>query len=168
MKLNFKFVTTAAFLLSTLLIAGCAGNSAPEESLPPESASPAPFSDTQMASGIQTGADAEAAAAILGVWDLDKAEAKAEDAEELQPVEVEEKRTYTFNEDGTGTVQHPDWSAAFDYAIQGEVLTLAYSDGGTLEMYQCSFTEDGALVLTRINNDGSMQPLQESFVHPAE
>jgi len=168
MKLNFKFATTAAFLLSTLLIAGCAGNTAPEESLPPESASPAPFSDTQISSGIQTGADAEAAAAILGVWELDKAEAKAEDAETPQPVEVEQTRTYTFNEDGTGMVQHPDWSAGFDYAIQGEVLTLAYQDGGSLEMYQSSFTEDGALVLTRINNDGSMQPLQETFVHPAE
>ena len=44
MKLHFAFVTTAVFLLCALLIAGCAANAAPEESLPPETASPAPFS----------------------------------------------------------------------------------------------------------------------------
>ena len=76
MKLNFKFTTTAAFLISALLFAGCAGNAAPEESMPPESVSPAPFSDTTISSGIQTGKDAEAAAALLGDWDLDKAEVR--------------------------------------------------------------------------------------------
>ena len=64
MKLNHKFTTTAAFLLSAMLFAGCAGNAAPEESMPPESASPAPCSDTEISSGIQTGQGAEAAAAL--------------------------------------------------------------------------------------------------------
>ena len=83
MKLNHKFTTTAAFLLSAMLFAGCAGNAAPEESMPPESASPAPFSDTEISSGIQTGQGAEAAAALLGDWTLDKVEIKDEDAEEF-------------------------------------------------------------------------------------
>ena len=166
MKLNHKFVTTAAFLLSTLLIAGCAGNAQPEESMPPESATPAPFSDSQISSGIQTGADAEAAAALLGDWTLDKAEAVPEGGETPQPVETELTRTYTFRDDGTGTVQYPDWSADFDYAVQGEVLTLV-TEGG-LEMYQLAFDADGNLVLTRLNNDGSLQPLHETFAHPAE
>lgn len=166
MKLNFKFTTTAAFLLSTLLIAGCAGNTAPEESMPPESISPAPFSDTNVSSGIQTGAEAEAAAALLGTWDLDKAEVKSDDGKDPTPAEVENTRTYVFNEDGTGLVQYPEWSDTFEYAIQGEYLTLAMNDQGTLEMYQATFSEEGALLLIRINNDGSMQPLQEYFLHP--
>ncbi len=168
MKLNFKFTTTAAFLLSALLFAGCAGNAAPEESMPPESASPAPFSETDISSGIQTGKDAEAAAALIGSWTLDKAEVKAEDAEDFTPAEVENTRTYVFNEDGTGSVQYPDWSDTFEYAVQGEYLTLAMNDQGTLEMYQAVFSEDGALQLVRINNDGSMQDLRETFAKPAE
>ena len=80
--------------LSALLFAGCAGNAAPEESMPPESASPAPFSDTEISSGIQTGKDAEAAAAVLGTWSLDKAEVKEEDAEEFKPAEVENIADY--------------------------------------------------------------------------
>ena len=166
MKLNHKFTTTAAFLLSAMLIAGCAGNAAPEESMPPESASPAPFSNTEISSGIQTGKDAEAAAALIGTWSLDKAEIKEEDKEELTPAEVENTRTYVFNEDGTGSVQYADWTDTFEYAIQGEVLTLAMDTQGTLEMYQATFNEDGALQLVRINNDGSLQNLRESFVKP--
>ena len=166
MKLNHKFSTTAAFLLSAMLFAGCAGNAAPAESMPPESASPAPFSDTEISSGIQTGQDAEAAAAVLGTWSFDKAEIKEEDAEEFKPAEVENTRTYVFNEDGTGSVQYADWSDTFDYAIQGEVLTLAMDTQGTLEMYQATFNEDGALQLVRINNDGSMQDLRETFTQP--
>ena len=167
MKLNFKFTTTAAFLLSTLLIAGCAGNTAPEESLPPESASPAPFSDTSISSGIQTGAQAEAAAALLGDWELDKAETTPEGEESPQPVEVENARTYTFREDGTGSVQYPDGAVGFEYAVQGTYLTLVMDDGG-LEMYWAAYDGDGALLLTRMNNDGSMQPLVEHFTHPEE
>jgi hypothetical protein len=166
MKLNHKFSTTAAFLLSAMLFAGCAGNAAPEESMPPESASPAPFSDSDISSGIQTGDAAEAAAALLGTWELDKAEVKVEDKEELAPAEVENTRTYIFNEDGTGSVQYPDWSDTFEYAIQGEYLTLAMDGQGTLEMYQTSFDENGALLIVRINNDGSLQDLRETFVHP--
>ena len=166
MKLNHKFTTTAAFLLSAMLIAGCAGNAAPEESMPPESASPAPFSNTEISSGIQTGKDAEAAAALIGTWALDKAEIKEEDKDELTPAEVENTRTYVFNEDGTGTVQYADWADTFEYAIQGEVLTLAMDTQGTLEMYQATFNEDGALQLVRINNAGSMQDLHETVVPP--
>ena len=166
MKLNFKFTTTAAFLLSALLFAGCAGNAAPEESMPPESASPAPFPETDISSGIQTGQDAEAAAALIGTWALDKAEIKAEDAEDFTPAEVENTRTYVFNEDGTGTVQFPEWSDTFKYALQGEVLILEMDSQGAPEMYQASFNEEGALLLVRINNDGSMQDLRESFVKP--
>ena len=110
--------------------------------------------------------DAEAAAAVLGTWSLDKAEIKEEDAEDYKPAEVENTRTYVFNEDGTGSVQYADWSDTFDYAIQGEVLTLAMDTQGTLEMYQATFNEDGALQLVRINNDGSMQDLRETFVTP--
>ena len=166
MKLNHKFSTNAAFLLSALLFAGCAGNAAPEESMPPESASPAPFSDTEISSGIQTGKDAEAAAAVIGTWSLDKAEIKEADAEDFKPAEVENTRTYVFNEDGTGSVQYAEWSDTFDYAIQGEVLTLAMDGQGSLEMYQATFSEDGALQLVRINNDGSMQDQRETFVQP--
>ena len=166
MNLNHKFSTTAAFLLSALLFAGCAGNAAPEESMPPESASPAPFSDKEISSGIQTGKDAEAAAAVIGTWSLDKAEIKEADAEDFKPAEVENTRTYVFNEDGTGSVQYAEWSDTFDYAIQGEVLTLAMDGQGSLEMYQATFSEDGALQLVRINHDGSMQDLRETFVNP--
>ena len=168
MKLNSKIATTAAFLLGALLIAGCTGNAAPEESAPPETASPAPFSDTQISSGIQTGEAAEAGAAILGVWELDKAEMQSLDSETPAPVEVESTRTYTFREDGTGTVQFPEWSAEFEYAVQGNYLTIALDNAGTLEMYQFSFDEEGALLLTRLNNDGSLQELHETFLHPAE
>lgn len=119
MKLNFKFTTTAAFLLSTLLFAGCAGNTAPEESLPPESESPAPFSDSQISSGIQTGTAGEAAAALLGKWELDKAEIKSAEEDGFAPAEVENTRAYLFSDDGTGKVLFPDWTAAFDYAVQG-------------------------------------------------
>lgn len=168
MKLNSKFTTTAAFLLSALLFAGCAANGAPEESMPPESASPAPFSDSDISSGIQTGADAEAVAALLGDWEIDKAELKAEGEDEYAPAEVENYRAYTFHEDGTGLVQYPEWSDTFDYAIQGELLTLELKTGGTLEMYQASFGEDGSLILVRMNNDGSVQDLRETFVHPVE
>ena len=41
-------------------------------------------------------------------------------------------------------------------------------DAGALEMYQTAFDEDGALQLVRINNDGSMQNLRETFAKPAE
>ena len=168
MKLNFKFTTTAAFLISALLFAGCAGNAAPEESIPPETASPAPFSESDISSGIQTGADAEAASALLGVWELDKAEIKSEEKEgEYVPADVENTRTYTFNDDGTGTMKTPEWTAVFDYAVQGEYITFVL-DYGALEMYQATFTEDGALVLVRINNDGTLQDLRETFVQPGQ
>ena len=168
MKLNFKLTTPAVFLLCALLIAGCTGKAAPEESMPPETASPAPFSDSQISSGIQTGEAAEAGTAILGVWELDKAELQSPDVETPAPVEVESVRTYTFREDGTGTVQYPEWSADFEYAVQGNYLTVALDNAGTLEMYRFSLDEEGALLLTRLNNDGSLQELRESFVQPAE
>ena len=164
MKLNFKFTTTAAFLISALLFAGCAGNAAPEESMPPESASPAPFSETDISSGLQPGQDAEAPEALLGTWTLDKAEVKGEEADEFTPAEVESSPTYVFNQDGTGSVQYADWSDTFKFALQGEVLMLAMDSQGVPEMYQATFSEDGALQLVRINNDGSMQDLRESFV----
>lgn len=41
-------------------------------------------------------------------------------------------------------------------------------EDGSLQMYQASFDEDGALILTRLNNDGSLQDLRESFIHPEE
>ena len=167
MKLNHKFTTTAAFLLSAMLFAGCAGNAAPEESMPPESASPAPFSDTEISSGIQTGQGAEAAAALLGDWTLDKVEIKDEDAEEFKPAEVEITRTYTFREDGTGEVRFEEGPQSFEYSVQGDVLMLAM-DAGALEMYQTGFDEEGALQLVRINNDGSLQNLRETFAKPAE
>ena len=167
MKLNSKFVTTAAFLLSALLIAGCAANAAPEESMPPESATPAPFSDSQISSGIQTGADAESAAGLLGVWEVDKAVMIPEEEEKpAEPVDVENARIYTFSEDGTGTVQYPESTDTFEYAVQGSYLTLALDNAGTLEMYQTDFGEDGELILTRLNNDGTLQNLREIFIHP--
>lgn len=168
MKLNSKFATTAAFLLAALLIAGCAANAAPEESLPPESATPAPFSDSQISSGIQTGADAESAAGLLGVWELDKAVMAPEGEGPAEPVDVENARIYTFNEDGTGTVQYPESTDTFEYAVQGSYITLALDGAGTLEMYQTDFGENGELILTRLNNDGSLQNLLEIFIHPAE
>ena len=79
---------------------------------------------------------------------------------------MENTRTYVFNEDGTGTVQFPEWSDTFKYALQGEVLILEMDSQGAPEMYQASFDEEGALLLVRINNDGSMQDLRESFVKP--
>ena len=142
MKLNHKFTTTAAFLLSALLFAGCAGNAAPEESMPPESASPAPFSDTDISSGIQTG----------------------KDAEDYKPAEVEITRTYVFREDGTGEVRFEEGPQSFEYSVQGDVLMLAM-DAGALELYRTAFDEDGALQLVRINNDGSLQDLRETFAH---
>ena len=63
-------------------------------------------------------------------------------------------------------MQFPDWSANFEYAVQGEYLTLAMEGSGGLEMYQSAFDENGALILIRLNNDGSLQPLREYFVHP--
>lgn len=162
MKLNYKFVITAAFLLSTLLIAGCASNSAPVESTPPET-TPAPFSDSNVTTGIQTGTDIEA---LIGTWTLDKTESTSVDAE-AAPVETEETRVYVFDADGTGSVTAAETTVKFEYAMQGNLLTFV-TDAGAVEMYQTAFNEDGALLLTRINNDGTQQELVEYFVQPEE
>lgn len=161
MKLNYKFVITALFLLCALLIAGCSSNDAPQESVPPE-ATPAPFADSDVTAGIQSGTAIDA---LLGVWNLDKTESTAADAEEAAPVETEATRTYEFKDDGTGSVTSADATVTFDYAMQGNMLTFV-TEAGAVEMYQTSFNEDGALLLTRINNDGTAQEIVEYFVHP--
>lgn len=161
MKFNYKFVITAVFLLCTLLIAGCGSNSAPVESTPPETTA-APFSDSNVTSGIQSGTDVEA---LIGTWTLDKTVSTTDP--DAAAVETEETRVYVFADNGTGSVTAADTSVSFEYAMQGNVLTFV-TDAGAVEMYQTSFDEDGALLLTRINNDGTQQELVEYFVHPEE
>ena len=71
-RLNFKFVTTAGFLLSALLIAGCASQGVSEE--PAATPTPTPFSDVDTSGGIHAGENQEAYAVLVGTWDLERTE----------------------------------------------------------------------------------------------
>lgn len=155
-RLNFKFVTTAAFLVSTLLIAGCASQSVPEEAV--ATPTPTPFSDVDTSSGIHAGENQEACAAVAGTWELER----VENIEDEEPVEREETRQFCFREDGTGyAAVAGSEEQAFEFALEGDHLTIV-PENGSVEMYQCT-VEDAAMYLTRINNDGTLQELREIY-----
>lgn len=155
-RLSFKFVTTAGFLLSTLLIAGCASRSISEE--PVVTPTPTPFSDVDTSGGIRTGEDQAAYAALAGTWDQDR----VENTETEAPAENEDARQFHFRTDGTGYVVYAQGEEqTFDFALEGDHLTIV-PDNGSVEMYQCMLERD-ALYLTRINNDGSLQELREVY-----
>lgn len=153
---NFKFVTTAAFLISTLLIAGCASQSVSEE--PVATPTPTPFSDVDTSGGIHAGENREAYAVLVGTWDLER----VENTEEEAPVEREETRQFHFRENGTGSVVVAEGEAqAFEFALEGDHLTIV-PDSGAVELYQCTI-ENATMYLTRINNDGTRQELREVY-----
>lgn len=153
---NFKFVTTAAFLVSTLLIAGCASQSVSEE--PVATPTPTPFSDVDTSSGIHAGENQEAYAVLTGTWDLER----VEHTEDEEPAEREEARQFHFRENGTGyVVVAENEEQTFEFALEGDHLTIV-PDSGPVEMYQCAF-EDATMYLTRINNDGTLQELREVY-----
>lgn len=153
---NFKFVTTAAFLLSTLLIAGCASQSVSEE--PVATPTPTPFSDVDTSGGIHAGENQEAYAVLVGTWDLER----VENTEDEEPVEREETRQFHFRENGTGYVMLAKREEqAFEFALEGDHLTIV-PDSGSVEMYQCTI-ENATMYLTRINNDGTRQELREVY-----
>lgn len=155
-RLNFKFVTTAGFLISTLLIAGCASQSVSEE--PVVTPTPTPFSDVDTSGGVHAGENQEAYAALVGTWELER----VENTENEEAVEREETREFHFREDGTGyVVLAEDEQQTFEFALEGDHLTIV-PDSGSVEMYQCALDGE-ALYLTRINNDGTLQELCEVY-----
>lgn len=157
-RLSFKFVTTASFLISTLLIAGCASRSVSQE--PVATPTPTPFSDVDTAGGIRTGENQESYAALSGIWDQER----VENTETETPAENEDARQFQFRTDGTGSVVHTQGEEQpFEFALKGDYLTIVLNDG-TVEMYQC-VVEDTTLYLTRMNNDGTLQELREVYAH---
>lgn len=154
--LNFKFVTTAGFLISTMLIAGCASQSVSET--PVATPTPTPFADVDTSGGIHAGENQEAYAALVGTWDLER----VENTEDEAPAENEEARQFHFRENGTGyVVLAEDEEQTFEFALEGDHLTIV-PDSGSVEMYQCAL-EETTLYLTRINNDGTLQALREVY-----
>lgn len=157
LNFNFKFVTTAAFLLSTLLIAGCASQSVSDE--PVATPTSTPFSDVDTSGGIHAGEPQEAYAVLAGTWELERME-HTEDTDE--PAEREEARQLHFREDGTGfAVAAEGEEQAFEFALEGDHMTIV-PDSGSVEMYQCTI-ENAVMYLTRINNDGALQELREVY-----
>ena len=155
-RLNFKFVTTAGFLLSALLIAGCASQSVSEE--PSATPTPTPFSDVDTSGGIHAGENQEAYAVLVGTWDLER----TENTESEEPAESEQTRQFHFREDGTGYVVLAEGEEqTFEFALEGDHLTIVPEDGA-VELYQCTM-ENATMYLTRINNDGTLQTLREVY-----
>lgn len=154
-RFNFKFVTTACFLISTLLIAGCASRGIGEPEATP---TPTPFSDVDTSGGIHTGEDNDAYAGLVGTWEL----TRTEQSEDGEAAESENVRQFHFRADGTGyVVDASGTEQSFDFALDGEHLTIV-PDGGTVEMYNCTL-ENAMMYLTRINNDGTLQALREVY-----
>ena len=155
-RLNFKFVTTAGFLLSALLIAGCASQGVSEE--PAATPTPTPFSDVDTSGGIHAGENQEAYAVLVGTWDLER----TENTESEEPAESEQARQFHFREDGTGYVVLAEGEEqTFEFALEGDHLTIVPADGA-VELYQCTM-ENATMYLTRINNDGTLQTLREVY-----
>ena len=155
-RLNFKFVTTAGFLLSALLIAGCASQGVSEE--PAATPTPTPFSDVDTSGGIHAGENQEAYAVLVGTWDLER----TENTESEEPAESEQTRQFHFREDGTGYVVLAEGEEqTFEIALEGDHLTIVPEDGA-VELYQCTM-ENATMYLTRINNDGTLQTLREVY-----
>lgn len=154
--LNFKFVTTAAFLLSTLLIAGCASQAAtaatPDVS-PAAETTPVETADTS--GGVHAGETHETYAALSGAWTLARVEDTAEDADTA----VTDKELH-FRDDGTGFLLADGAQTDFEFALEGDHLTLV-TDGG-VETWQCTL-ENAEMVLARIDNDGTLETRQEIY-----
>ena len=171
MKLNHKFTTTAAFLLSAMLFAGCAGNAAPEESMPPESASPAPFSDTEISSGKKSFKQR------LSLWIRGNLFVPDPRVGWVKPsVRFLKKYLAEHPVDVIVTTGPPHSMHLIGQRLHKELGIPWIPDFRDpwsrmyylkhLEMYQTGFDEDGALQLVRINNDGSLQNLRETFAKP--
>ena len=107
---NFKFVTTALFLMLTLFAAGCAAQSGP----------------TQPSAQPETGGEEAAFAEVAGTWILDNVENG--DTGEALPLEGADLQLLVLNADGTAVITDEDGeeeSATFTAEDGRLVLTAA-------------------------------------------
>lgn len=130
---NFKFITTAMFLLLTLFAAGCAAQSSPAEA----SAQP------------ETGGEEAAYVEIAGTWMLD--DARSGDTGEAAALEDVDLQELVLNADGTAVITDDDGEQE-NATFTAENGTLILKEGDDADSYSYSM-EDGSLVLTEADDD---------------
>ena len=135
--LNFKFVTTALFLVLTLFAAGCAAQTGQTAQ---ETGKDAAQSETQSAAFSE----------IAGTWQLDAAENG--DTGEALPMDDIDLQVLVLTADGTADVTDDDGETErMTFRAENGVFTLVEKDGDE-DVYQYTL-DDGMLVLTEEDDD---------------
>lgn len=134
--LNFKFLTTALFLLLTLFAAGCAAQSAPDAAQTPNA--------------LEVESQLTALNEIAGTWTLDRAENG--DTGDALPLEDIDLQVLELNADGGAVVTNADdEKETLMFRARDGVFTLIDPDGDE-DTYSYTI-EDGYLILTEADDD---------------
>ena len=135
--LNFKFVTTALFLVLTLFAAGCAAQTGPD-------------AQTTEKDALEVEAQVSALNEIAGTWTLDAAENG--DTGEALPLDDIDLQVLVLTANGDADLTDEDGETEhMNFRVDNGVFTLVESDGDE-DVYQYTL-DDGMLVLTENDDD---------------